>query len=74
MERRPITWENIEQEFTRYNYAIRLENYKEKLRTLESDVQKFKEFVEYVDAQEFSCADIWQIKSSLRTALTHLSK
>lgn len=74
MESRPLTWQQIADEFKRYNYTERLANYKQMFDSADSEVEEFKKFVEFVDSQNFKCFDLWKIKSDLKEALKHATK
>jgi hypothetical protein len=69
MERRPFSWEEIKREVEKYDYAGRLATAQEALRCADDEAILFKNFVDYVEKQDFKCFDLWRIKSDLKHAI-----
>ena len=66
MEKRPITWEQIENELVRYGYKPRLETQKLMLENLANETAIVKDLLTTIESLNLYCFDFYSIKRELK--------
>ena len=74
MERKPITWEQIEHELMRNDFQGRLDQTFQKLKMFEIEKVKFKGLVEFMKKMSFNCFDLWGVNQKLEEMLDYANK
>ncbi len=69
-----LTWEKIENEFKRYNYAGRLEEMRKRLNVFEVERESLREVMQFMDKLSFHCFDLYKVKSELKDMLSFADK
>lgn len=73
-EKRPMTWEQIENELIRHNFQGRLNTATEQLKCFEIEKVKFKELCEFMEKMQFKCFDLYEVNRNLKDMLDYANK
>lgn len=74
MEKRPITWEQIENELVRYGYKPRLETQKLMLERIEAETLLISNTLTALEALKLTCFDLYYIKRELKGMIEFAKK
>jgi len=66
-----FTWDKILKELDRCNFAGQLQRYEDKLKSLDSEVEKLKEIRAYIGDLELSNFSLYSLKSDIEHAIKY---
>lgn len=69
MEKQPITWDAIVKEVERHGFGGRFERYKSMYESFDDELVSIKNLYEKINAIEYKCFDLYEIKRSLRDSI-----